>query len=235
MSTTDYQFPVDLLLSYGDCRNFKTWPDYPQELELTADHIPELIAMATDDGLHHCDPDSLEIWAPVHAWRALGQLRAKAAIAPLVNLLDNRDNDWLSSEAPEVLRLIGPASIPVLIQFLANASHNLWARADAAQCLVTISKYYPQEQERCVEAITQPLENFEQNDPTLNGLLISYLIELQAVEAAPLIERAFASFCVDLYIVGNWYDVQLELGLEAIENSGSTWRQNIGVRSHSVF
>ena len=216
MSTTDYQFPVDLLLSYGDCRHFKTWPDYPQELELTVDHIPELIAMATDESLYSSDPDSLKVWAPVHAWRALGQLQADAAIAPLVNLLDNRDNDWLSSELPEVLRLIGPSSSPVLIQFLANASHNLWARADAAQCLVTISRQYPQAQEKCIDAIIHPLEDFQQNDPTLNGLLISYLIELRAVKAASLIERAFASFCVDLYVAGDWDDVQLELGLKAL-------------------
>ena len=217
MSTTDYHFPVDLLLSYGDCRHFRTWPDYSQELELTADHIPELIGMATDDELYYTDPDSLEIWAPIHAWRALGQLQAEAAIAPLVNLLDNRDNDWLSSELPEVLRLIGPTAIPILIQFLADTSHNLWARTDAAQCLVTLGRQYPQAKETCIDAIINPLEDFEQNDPTLNGLLISYLIELRAIKAARLIERAFASFCVDLFIAGDWYDVQLELGLKAVD------------------
>lgn len=218
MSIIDYQFPVDQLLGYGDCRKFKAWPDYPQALELTADHIPELIRMATDSQLYYnSDPNSLKVWAPVHAWRALGQLRAGAAIAPLVNLLNNRDNDWLISEAPEVLKLIGPASVPVLSQFLANTSHNLWARADAAQCLVTIGKHYPLEQQTCVEAITQTLENFEQNDPTFNGLLISYLIELQALESAHLIKRAFANFCVDLYIAGDWHDVQIELGLETFD------------------
>ena len=216
MSTIDYQSPVDLLLSYGDCRNLKTWPDYLQELGLTVDHTPDLIRMATDDDLRSGNPNGLEIWAPVHAWRALGQLRAVDAISPLLNLLDNRDNDWLISEAPKVLGLIGTVSIPDLSQFLADASHNLWARADAAQCLVTISSRYPQAREACIQAIIHPLERFEQNDPTLNGLLISYLIELRAVKAAPLIQRAFASFCVDLFIAGDWSDVQLELSLEAV-------------------
>ncbi|MDJ0703650.1 MAG: HEAT repeat domain-containing protein [Leptolyngbyaceae cyanobacterium MO_188.B28] len=215
MSTIDYQSPVDQLLNYGDCRKLKAWPDYIQGLELTADHIPALIRMATDDELRHANPDSLEYWAPVHAWRALGQLRAAAAIAPLLNLLDDRENDWLISEVPKVLGHIGGGAIPELSHFLADASHNIWARADAAQCLVTISTHYPQERDACIGAITYPLEKFEQNDPTLNGLLISYLIELRAVKAAPLIKRAFASFCVDLFVAGDWSDVQLELSLEA--------------------
>lgn len=70
-----YSVPLNRLLTYGDCRN---WPNY-QELGLTQEYIPELIRMATDEELNWADPDSLEVWAPIHAWRALGQLRAEEA------------------------------------------------------------------------------------------------------------------------------------------------------------
>jgi hypothetical protein len=49
----------------------------------------------------------------------------------------------------------------------------------------------------------------------MNGFLVSYLLNLQAREAAPLIERAFAADSVDITIVGDWEDAQVELGLKA--------------------
>jgi hypothetical protein len=49
----------------------------------------------------------------------------------------------------------------------------------------------------------------------LNGCLISDLIDLKAVEAAPLMARAFEARRVDLSVAGDWEDVQVELGLLA--------------------
>jgi hypothetical protein len=43
--------------------------------------------------------------------------------------------------------------------------------------------------------------------------LISYLVDLQAVEVAPLMESAFAAACVDISILGDWEDAQIKLGL----------------------
>lgn len=50
-------------------------------------------------------------------------------------------------------------------------------------------------------------------DPGLNGFIISDLVDLQAVQAAPIIKRAFAAECVDLSVMGDWEDVQIKLGL----------------------
>ena len=75
MTISTYTEPVSKLLSYGDCRNFKEWPDY-LELGFAREHVPDLIGMATDEELNWADSDSLEVWAPIHAWRALGQLHS---------------------------------------------------------------------------------------------------------------------------------------------------------------
>jgi hypothetical protein len=61
------------------------------------------------------------------------------------------------------------------------------------------------------------LEYFAANEPDVNGFLILGLVELQATEAAPLIERAFAARSVDLMVMGDWEDVQVELGLLSVE------------------
>jgi hypothetical protein len=77
--SASYSSPVSELLTFGDCRDFREWPDY-LDLGLRPEHVPELIELATDKELNWADPESLEVWAPVHAWRALGQLRAVPAI-----------------------------------------------------------------------------------------------------------------------------------------------------------
>lgn len=43
--------------------------------------------------------------------------------------------------------------------------------------------------------------------------MISYLVDLKALEALPLIEQVFASGNVDLFVCGDFEDVQIELGL----------------------
>ena len=215
-STNRYPPSVDKLLAYGDARNFRQWPHYLQ-LGLGAEHVPDLIRMATDDDLLRADSDSLEVWAPIHAWRALGQLRAEAAIEPLLTLLhriDDNDDDWVGEELPRVYGMIGPAALPALAAYLADSAHDLFARIAAAHSLEQVSRLHSNARDECVSVLTRQLERFAENDPTINGFLISYLLDLNAVEAAPLIERAFKADRVDLTVAGDWEDTQVEFGLK---------------------
>ena len=214
MSISNYQPPVSELLAYGDCRNYKEWSNYIRELNLEGQHIPELIKMATDEKLSQADSDSQEVWSPVHAWRALGQLKAIEALKPLLGLLANRDDDWISSDFPTLCTLIGLDSIPLLKEFLADSSHNLYARCDAAQSLEAISHRDPETRSSNIAAIAESLEKFRTNDPTFNALLIGILIDLQAVETIDIIEQAFKADAVDTLITGYWSDVQVEFGLK---------------------
>ena len=112
MTSNTYPPPVDQLLTFGDCQKLPEWPNYP-ELGLGPEQTPDLIRMAIDEELNHADSDSLEVWAPVHAWRALGQLHAEAAIEPLISLfrtIDEDDNEWAEGELPTVFGMIGPDS-----------------------------------------------------------------------------------------------------------------------------
>lgn len=214
MSITDYQPPVAELLNYGECRDYKKWRNYVRELNLEEQHIPELIKMATDKELNLADSDSKEVWSSLHAWRALGQLKAIEALKPLLSLLNNRDDDWISSDFPTLCTLIGKDSIPLLKEFLADSSNDLYARSDAAECLSAICYEYPETRESNIAIITQELEKFKVNDPTLNALLICNLMDLEAVEAIAVIERAFKGNRVDTFLVGDWSDVQVDFGLK---------------------
>lgn len=222
MTNTPYSSPVAQLLTLDDPRQHRKgqqWFDYAT-LGLTVEHIPDLIRLALDDNLNTADVESAEVWAPLHAWRALGQLRAEAAIEPLLTLLpkliDIEDgDDWAHGDFPLVFGLIGPAAIPALSQYLADDSQGLYSRAVASHSLTAIAQQYPASRADCVAAMARALENFAQNNDSLNAFLIGDLLELKAVECAPLIERAYAANRVEEIVNGDWEDAQIELGLKS--------------------
>ena len=214
-----YSSPVDRLLTYGDCQTMREWPDY-LKLGLTSEHVPELIRMATDEDLHFADTNSLEVWAPVHAWRALAQLRAEAAIEPLIELLERFDDeiegdDFVLTELPEVFGLIGRAASPGLTAYLRNDEHLDRSRITVASGLQRVAEHNPDARDEVAAILRQQLEQFDGQDEGFNGFLISDLVALKASEALPVIEQAFAAGAVDEMIMGDWEDVQIMLGLKS--------------------
>ncbi len=209
-----YTAPVDVLITLGEdpAREYP-WPDYLQ-YGLTSEHIPDLIRMATDYDLNWARADDPKVFAPLHAWRALGQLRAEAAIEPLLPLFHVlADNEWTSEELPDVYALIGPVAIPALAAYLQDESHDFYARSLAMASLEKIGTQTPGVRDQCVAILTRQLEKFDQQGEDLNGFLVSSLVILKAVEAAPVMARAFAADKVDDMIMGDWEDVQIQLGL----------------------
>ncbi|HWI55953.1 MAG TPA: DUF1186 domain-containing protein [Bacillota bacterium] len=209
-----YHPPADQLLALGK-------PEGTQDylaLGIGADQVPELVRMVTDEALNNGPGDSLLVWAPVHAWRALAQLRAEAAIQPLLSQLrriDESDDDWVNEDVPRALGKIGPAAIAPVADYLANAAHGTWARVAAVISLQRIAETYPESRAECVARLIAQLERFEENSDSLNAFLVWALVDLKAVEAAPLIEKAFAAAQVDETVGGDWEDAQIELGLKS--------------------
>ncbi|HEV8718781.1 MAG TPA: DUF1186 domain-containing protein [Candidatus Binatia bacterium] len=216
MTPNTYPPPINQLLTFGDCRKLLEWPNY-LELGLGPEHTPDLIRMAVDEELNHADSDSVEVWAPIHAWRALGQLHTEAAIAPLISLfrtIDEDDNEWAGEELPTVFGMIGPTAIPALTAYLANPMNRLYARIAAISSLQHIAEVHPETCAECVAVLTRQLEEGAEADPTLNGFLLASLLDLKAVESLPIIERAFAADWIDESVAGDWEDVQIEFGLK---------------------
>ncbi len=211
-----YSSPVDKLLTQGDCReSHAKWPDY-LKLGFTHEHVPELIRMVLDEDLNWADSDSLEVWAPIHAWRTLAQLKASAAVEPLLGELykiDDEDDDWIIEEFPKVFELIGPPAIDALEKYLKSNDHGVHARICAASSLRNIGKAYLEERDQCVKIFTKLLTNARKNDPTLNGFLISDLVDLQATESLEIIRSAFDGDYVDLFIMGDFEDVEIYMGV----------------------
>lgn len=216
MTEFDYDAPVSKLITLGDVGDERTWRDYAA-LGLTADHIPELIRLALDEELMSADSEGDEVWACIHAWRALGQLRAVDAVEPLISLFDYLSddlNDWISDDLPEVFALIGPAAIHPLRVYLADSAHGIWARVAAATSLLNIAGQHPGSRDEVIAILSAQLEHHEEQDRKLNACLVGNLaMDLHAVEAAPVIERAYAAGKVDISFMGDWEDAQIKLGL----------------------
>lgn len=196
---------------------FDRWPKYIELLGITSAHIPALIKMATADTFD-LEAESLAVWAPVHAWRCLGFLKADAAVDPLLSLLQDEEADWILEEIPWVLGMIGEKAIAPTALYLASQRHNDWFRTAAISALEYIAVLHPALKETCIKKIGSQLANFQNNSPELNGFLVSSLIELAAINKANLIERAYASGNVDDSICGNWPSVQIDMGLAKVED-----------------
>jgi hypothetical protein len=210
-----YAPPVSQLLALGEPGDEK-WCDY-LALGIPMAAVPELIRMATDEVLNDGPQDSPIVWAPVHAWRALGQFHAAQAVEPLLSLLhriDDGQDDWLSDDLPEVLALIGAAALDPAAKYLADAVHGEWARVAASMALGHIGCQHPELRAECVARLAKQLEQFAGQPERVNAYVISALWDLHAVEAMPVIGRAFASGLVDESVNGDWEDVQIHFGLK---------------------
>lgn len=217
-NSSGYQPPVDQLLTLGeaDPGSHDKWPDY-LALGIGPQHIPELFRMVNDESLNELldvDIERPEDWASIHAVRAIGQLRDPSTIDQLVALLTtHNDHEWIQEELPEIFGMLGPAAIPALAAYMSDPSHEVFARGYASNGLVAIAKAHPESREEVIRIISGQLEKFDMDDEEFNALIIGDLVDLEATEALPLIERAFDADAVDTGFI-TMEDVLIEMGLK---------------------
>ena len=217
---TGYTDPVKLLLTHGDTGGFgpDDWPDYLARFGFGPAHIPDLIRMATDLTLHDIETETPERMAPVHAWRALAQLRAEDAIEPLLALRAARpDSDAICEDVPVVAGLMGPVAIrPLIGLIVSEAPLELGAAPFAIDALVGIVRDHPESRDELVAILHGMLDRHAETAPTVNGYVIATLMDLGSVVSIDRIRAAFAADTVDLSITGEIFDVEVAMGLREL-------------------
>ena len=204
----------DWLSEFNPLPKVERWPKYVEELGLTQAHVPELIRMATDDELNRLPDDDLAVWAPVHAWRCLGQLKAEEAITPLIRYyFGRRQSDWAMEELPWVLSLIGESAIAPLSKYLSARKNKVRGRVSALEGLDIIGRRNLNLKGKCLEVLVAQLSEYQRNSEEMNGFLASSVINLGGVQHAELIEAVYQSGRIDETICGTWPSVQVDLGL----------------------
>jgi hypothetical protein len=213
---TIYPSPVGRFLDLGECQwGKKDWFDY-SSLGITAEHIPTLIQLATDSRYLDSFSEGNEDWAPIHAWRALGQLKAVEAVETLIGLLrriEEKDDDWILEEFPVIFQMIGKEAAPALMQHVQNRENLLFARVAALEGIINIGKTDPEFKSECIEFLRSCLKHYEEDDPGINANYIAGLTDLKDMGSLALIEEAFEAGCVDEMMMGDWEDIQIKLGL----------------------
>jgi hypothetical protein len=213
-----YTGPEARLLILGepdDSGDAAEWPEY-REFGLGEANVPDLIRMATDPRLNRAAPDSAEVWAPLHAWRALAQLGATEAAEPLIRLVTRLPNDdWASDEIPVVMGMLGADSLPALTRCLNDESDPSLNRIPAVTAIERIGAMHPDRREDCIVALRHQLARHRDRPAYLNGFIVTALVDLKATEEIDLIREAFADDDVDLSIMGDIEDVEIEFGLRA--------------------
>lgn len=208
--------PVRQILSIGKPCGYElaTWPNYQAEFGIGHEHVGALLRIACDSALNHGDPASSAVWAPVHAWRALGQLRAEASIEPLLSMLKTLEpDDPADLELPVVFGMIGPAALPHIAGLLLERSNPVSPVATAISGLREIVARHPDCRGEGIGILVRMLQPHADTDRSINGFAVAALIDLQAVEAIDTIRDAFRRNAVDLSIAGDEEDVEIELGL----------------------
>lgn len=211
----DYLEPVARLLTLGET-DFGEWRTY-SGLGISAAHIPDLIGMAGDLRLEERDTDDPAVYAPVHAWRALAELKAPQVMPVMIDRLDRctRESwdDYVVEDFSQVASAVGRPALPFLFDYLRRPDRygpNLWTAVDGT---VAVARADPEVTGEVVAALRAHLEAWPTNAAEFNGGLISALVRLQDQEAMPLIRAAIEADAVDTMICGSLEHVEYDLGL----------------------
>ena len=211
---TEYSPEVERLLRLGDPRE----KDFNYEhMEFAREHAPALIHMAVDDDLYDAATDDPRVWAPIHAWRALGVLKVPEAVKPLIGLLwriGECDDDWVGEEIPDVLAGIGEPALGPLFTCFDALSGDEPARNAVSDAVGLIGRRHPKCRGACVEGLTERLLRFDRQGSGVNAFLTLALVEMKAVESLAVIEAAFAAGRVDPTVLGDVEDIRIEFGVQ---------------------
>jgi hypothetical protein len=233
MSST-YLPPVDRLLKLGaEPARRRTWPDY-LTLGLEDRHVPALIRMATDPVLLNAPERDPGSWAPIHAWRALGQMEAQEAAGPLLALLEQRGDDpWVMEELPDILGMIGPAALHGATLLLFDEEKDESLRIDAGAVITNVAMQHPERRDEAAAVLVKQLEDWSHQSRALNGFLIAELVALGESGAAPLMEAAYAAGAVAPTDYRSWEEVQVALGLIPPPTAPAPYDDGYGARQGS--
>lgn len=205
---------TDILFTLGEAQQgTRDWPDYLQ-YGFEASDESALIELIGDKSLHGAAGDSLEVWVPLHAWRTLGQLRSERAIMPLIELFEVLvEDDWALHELPAVMGMIGSAAIEPLGHYIKQQDRDEFARATAMAGLSEIVQQHPALRSKVIEHYRLYIQQADSSTPIINGLLVSYLLDIDGKELIDNVRDLFSRQCVDITCAGDIEDVEMALGL----------------------
>lgn len=178
--------PVATLLALGEPVVGGPWPNYAAEHGFRLEHVPELLRLLGAREFDELAPTDVRVWAPIYAGRVLGQLRAVAAIEPLIEFARKHpEDDYLV--LARVMEDIGPPAIDALLGWLRRPALHEWEHMTPIDALERIARAHRAQFGRITSALAALLLDYEQNSRELNALVCDALLDLQADTYRPLV------------------------------------------------
>jgi len=205
------------------------WHDYLQ-YGFDSKDIEVLLAIVKQNNVLALKEDDDEIWAPIHAWRVLGQLGDDEIVEPLIDLLNQfaqSDDDWSIQDFPKVFAMIGSSAITSLKQFLYLRTNEEYARVIVNDALAAIYIKDKSVRAEIIDAYNHYLQSPDERAYDLNGLIIANIMDMKITELFEPIAGLFAGNMVDDSICGNLSDVSRALGIKQTKSISRPKAQSI--------
>lgn len=168
MTEPTYSERLQPILKLGMPTRGFDWMDYEKEFSLTSADEPELLRMAQDEDLHQLNHKNPAVFAPLHAIRALKQVGTEAMFVPLVELLEqDEDDDWIAVDIPRTLAKLGKAILPEVELFLHDVANNEWARHSLTSFYTDCYEQHPDLQAVLADRARTLLADFDHFCPNL--------------------------------------------------------------------
>lgn len=206
-----YPPPLDQLLTLGNALEIADMDQRIAQLGFGQEHVPDLVRMTRDRALNIMESEADAVWAPTHALSALANLDVSAHIADLVPLFD-LESEWFGEELPSMLGQAGEPALEPLRQYIQDNTRWQYGRWNAGTAVEQVAKQHPELRDQAIEILSDVLAHATDNDPETNGFFLADLINLNAVEALPVIRSAFEQDMIDESIAGDWGEVLKALG-----------------------
>jgi len=142
------------------------------------------------------------------------------AIVPLLDytsIADALDDDRFADEMPDLIAGFGEPALALVEERFGDRQIEVMMRISFSEVLGKWGQQYPKLRDRCVQTLSQLLQQGADEEPDFNGFIVAALLDLKAVEAAEVIEQALAADWIDPMVVGTWRDAQQQLGLPPSE------------------
>jgi hypothetical protein len=172
--------------------------------------IEPLIAIIGDAAMYWDASRNKPRWLPECAMGLLGDLRAKAAVPILIELLGWQDMDNRLEQVVDTLARIGPAAAEPTKSAVLDRSLGWYPRALAAQALVAQVYIEPIGSETLLEFLQTLLRQSPiecSDDKIVYALLAQNLADLHGMDAVGAIRAAFRRGAVDMDYV-DWPDAE---------------------------
>ncbi len=234
--STNYPKPIADLFTLGECQSppwgteKKVWRNY-LAMGFGPEHVPDLERLAVDADILMDESDDPAGWAPMHAWRVLGQLKSLSSIAVLLDhCIVWENNDWLVNEARFVFAMMGPSAANVLINRLLDDGQPEEGRVLLSEYIEKVAQCYESIRDDCVQGLACQLKKYNNNSKNFNSSIISSLLELEAVEYTDLIKKVYDENRLYLSEPGDWEDAEIALGLRSKRSTPSPNYHMIGLQ-----